>query len=930
MAIKIFNRKNKKNREQIGKPIIKDTEVNKVSDISKVTVVDTKQSVSNIVPQGNIKEIVNKKSGSSNKKSTVLTQTGQSENIIVQKAQEEKNRRDEINKNLKTIELNKRQQEELRRLSQRSTQGTEVKIQTLEEKNRRDELNRNILTADTKILEDKSVKYEKSVNKIIDLSDKNEKIVKNIKDIDKKLDELSKYIDGNTFTGTESQFKEFNDYQKARNLEYNKYLENKGDYDIEVKRIQAMGGDITSEGLIKEPTIKIGVRGEREIPITKYRFSEETPIKNVGTSLDIVGESMFASLGKSTKNVLNAGGNLFNLKTTDKGDVILLPEKKTTTYLSRQGTLGYNQSPYLTSEITLPSTTSQDVSNIVYKGGTQVFSAGKYLTPYVGQTLFFGEVAEDVKLSGGVKQFVKNKPVETAIIGASLLTFGGLKAVKSFKSVRNKDIEKGLEKELDLLRNKQIISFTLVNENTGKVVMRGTRSTDKLTQEIQLLGDIKETEKGFKFIPSGKVSSVTTGIIKPQTILGIDNKPLAILRQQGLEFGSKGKGIFLRNIGDAQVFEEIGKSTLISRFDLFGISRLGSNKPLSIVKNLNKDITIDYQLPINRDRNFFIKLNEKIGLKASKREVGTVLTIPKKEEGVKILRGQRSKSSNDYFTSLYAEQRLSVPELSKVSDILTIKPVELKFEENLPRMVGGNKGATSLYAGQNTYERTEELGRINLPSIQNKVFVDVSPKVETKLIDKIIDLKVKHKDRIKEQFKEIVNLKADERLGFKELSNIKSDVLQVQSQGQAQSQVSVQRLAQALKTTTQFKTTEPSIRIPNIRLDLNLGKSNLKKLTETRSDLFKVFVTKKGKNVELGDEFKTLGEAKGKLLGELGSTLRASGFITKSGKPIKFEELNILDSEFKRSKVSPFKVVQVKTKRLKRGGKDVKEIQFFR
>ena len=98
---------------------------------------------------------------------------------------------------------------------------------------------------------------------------------------------------------------------------------------------------------------------------------------------------------------------------------------------------------------------------------------------------------------------------------------------------------------------------------------------------------------------------------------------------------------------------------------------------------------------------------------------------------------------------------------------------------------------------------------------------------------------------------------------------------------------------------------------------------------KSSKDEFKVFVTKGGKDIELDDSFSLLPEARGKLKGELLESLRAGGGITKGGKKLTFEEIGLFGEEFRPSKVSPFKVIQKKEKRLKKRG-EVKEIQFFR
>ena len=79
----LFKRRDKKNdeREQLGKPIIKDTEVNKVSDVSRVQVVDTSQKVSDVIPSGDITKTITKKTSSGSKANQI---TSVKENVITQ------------------------------------------------------------------------------------------------------------------------------------------------------------------------------------------------------------------------------------------------------------------------------------------------------------------------------------------------------------------------------------------------------------------------------------------------------------------------------------------------------------------------------------------------------------------------------------------------------------------------------------------------------------------------------------------------------------------------------------------------------------------------------------------------------------------------------------------------------------------------------
>jgi hypothetical protein len=96
-----------------------------------------------------------------------------------------------------------------------------------------------------------------------------------------------------------------------------------------------------------------------------------------------------------------------------------------------------------------------------------------------------------------------------------------------------------------------------------------------------------------------------------------------------------------------------------------------------------------------------------------------------------------------------------------------------------------------------------------------------------------------------------------------------------------------------------------------------------KKKIEDEED-FGVFVRKKGEDIEIG-QFGTIKEAKSKLKSELTETLRASGFITKKGKPIDFNG-GTFGTGFRRSKTDPFRIVERKGRRIKKGTGEVAEI----
>jgi len=117
-------------------------------------------------------------------------------------------------------------------------------------------------------------------------------------------------------------------------------------------------------------------------------------------------------------------------------------------------------------------------------------------------------------------------------------------------------------------------------------------------------------------------------------------------------------------------------------------------------------------------------------------------------------------------------------------------------------------------------------------------------------------------------------------------------------------------------------------KVPIIPLKLGLGKA-LEKVKEMKPEKFTVFITKEGKDIKT-KTLKTKEEAVSFLKKRLLGTIAAGGFIQKNGQKLRFEELGVgTFGKFRRSKVSPFKLIQRKEKRLGGFG-EVQEIQFFR
>ena len=245
---------------------------------------------------------------------------------------------------------------------------------------------------------------------------------------------------------------------------------------------------------------------------------------------------------------------------------------------------------------------------------------------------------------------------------------------------------------------------------------------------------------------------------------------------------------------------------------------------------------------------------------------------------------------------------------------------------------------TSIYTGTGLYERTEGVealapiqrdGQILSVKLDVPVRVDEREKIDTVQI-------IREKQKLKEKQISIVDTKLKERLEYFQPSEIqvkqreaikvkpkeKLTSRQILNQLLEMKQIQRPRIPEKIRPKELIKPKVPK----RIRL---FGEAEVKREPAKKAlKDFKVFVTKFGKETEIG-EFITLPEARKKLKKELVETIRAGGFIERAGKKLTFEEVGLFGEEFRPSKVSPFKVIQKKEKRLRRVG-EVKEIQYFR
>ena len=122
------------------------------------------------------------------------------------------------------------------------------------------------------------------------------------------------------------------------------------------------------------------------------------------------------------------------------------------------------------------------------------------------------------------------------------------------------------------------------------------------------------------------------------------------------------------------------------------------------------------------------------------------------------------------------------------------------------------------------------------------------------------------------------------------------------------------------------KPKEPD-KIKPIFPELSLPKRLAKKVEE-EPELFEVFTRKFGEDIKIG-KARTKEAAVGILKKRIGTTLRASGFIEKGGVKLKASEIK-LGSTFGVSKKDEFRIIEKKTKRIKRGTMEIPEIISFK
>jgi len=621
--------------------------------------------------------------------------------------------------------------------------------------------------------------------------------------------------------------------------------------------------------------------------------------------------------------------------------------------ISREGveTLPSKSYKYqITKKILVPGE-SRELLSIVGKPGLQEKVAGKTITYFEELT----GTARDIKVG---QKIIVETPEGILYGGKPYGKLGQLERKKVTEYLEKQGYTKKQINQMIRFKQPKVIESSFLGK--GKII----QAEDKLTYE--LAGTLKSqpikriTEEipsrlgqgEIKYIKiSGKpVAGGKEGI---QLFRGIEDVRKAYLTKKGLPFSK---------------LSQAGKTR--ETFDILSSTKKITPKELPPVKlKLVKERKGVYALETEGAQLEFIggkeygiyrdvSISKKVIPSVRKPDLTkSIVLVEKGEPTLKVIdetvikttgfKGGGKPSSEQFFKQLYSIEEQKQVMGGAVSSAIkkelptikqpSVKTISILETKETPLMVGGTGLKTLPYAGTQQYEY-QELGAMTISIPTQKAFVETRPSEKLEVISiqkpslkfKTPQLNVpKEIIKPREEFKMKEVLKPIERVREKEKLKI-SEVLKVaqrlkQEQILQLKQLSILKQPQKVKQPITPKIT-PKIKIP-IKLP-SLLKRLEKKAEE--GELFEIFVTKKGKEVKLEDTFTTLGLAKKKLLGELGTTLRAGGFITRGGKPIKFGELGMLGGEFRPSKVSPFKVIQKKEKRLKKGGREAREIQFFR
>ena len=351
--------------------------------------------------------------------------------------------------------------------------------------------------------------------------------------------------------------------------------------------------------------------------------------------------------------------------------------------------------------------------------------------PYSNKiTRYIPKVKDDSVLKN-----MEARAVKTSFGGIKSLALGntlGFKQIKiAWENLKQESLLKEFEKKIDRLESRKIKSLTFIDEGSGLVRATGIRKYG-LEQEIDLLGKIKQTETGFKFIPIGKGKSAIYGKVKSKY-----NPPKAVQLNTYFDAGTKATAIKTGELGRIQRFEELANTGIVTDKIAFG-----SASTLKAYEDFLREFKNSIKVYPSNDRwkyiniptngiptNALYRFNSNLFLRKNPVEVGVIIKIPKiaKEKSYGGLVSGK-KSSASYLQNMYNEQAIvNIPSPSSIGKTNKAIFNDLREQTKIPSPTQSN------YYGLGMYERTEEYGASSIPfnpvklqSIQQQVLIPSS------------------------------------------------------------------------------------------------------------------------------------------------------------------------------------------------------------
>jgi len=542
-------------------------------------------------------------------------------------------------------------------------------------------------------------------------------------------------------------------------------------------------------------------------------------------------------------------------------------------------------------------------------------TAGLYLTP-LGTPLVVGSIVETgAKYNFSPSQFWKGSTLgEKVGLGLDIGLLGGAAALKGFGVVKDKAITKAIQKEINSLEGSKVplTSFTYIDEAKNLVQAKGFVVVDGVRKEVQYVGRLAKTERGVQFIPEGTGGVIYSGVAKPK-LFGFNLKERPFISGTEFEIGARGGSKFIRNIGDAQLFEEFGITTIIPKTDFFGVAK---GNVLDIRTSVSKEIPIkDIIAPIGQ-RNLFFKLNENLGLRVNPQEVGIVIKVPKPKE-TSGFAGKGKKSSSKYLDNLYSDSSLKIeaPELDLISKNIktpVIFKTKTKTSEIFPLVSASEYSGTGMYEQTQTQTISSNLltiqpQQVKVDTTQN-IFFGPVPKVGTNLINL-------ERTRQKNIQSPIGKINLGTRPTVKQPQRTDLGVIPTIRQPTRTTQRQAQRVVQEPRPRPGTPRPKPITPKPKIRLSFEEPKRIKRPISKKkrRQEEFLAITKRKGKEVVVGlgrtpKEAEQI--AKRDVLGKLSATVKVKE--RRTGRQIQLAP----DRIFRASKTDPLALVQRKELRL--------------